>query len=150
MSSIKLLDYDLITTEDVEEIHRRENEEDYKKLAQETAQLVDITKSISELIDDGGQQLDEIDETVTNTSDVMDDININLEEAHKNKINSLLIKGTAIGVGVGFAVGGIAGGIVGSYLGSIGVGFLVGSIPLGGLGGGATYGIIKNKAKSSE
>lgn len=149
MSNVKLLDYDVRSDDDIESIIRKENEDDYRNLAHQAEQIEDITHYINSIINDGGEKLDEIETAITETNNVIDDVNVNLEQVHKTRINGLLLKGTAIGVGVGFALGGIAGGIVGSYLGSISVGFLVGSIPLGSLGGGATYGIIKSKAKSS-
>jgi Mg/Co/Ni transporter MgtE len=148
MSTEKLLDYDIKISDDIENIIRQENEEDYKNLARQTEQIEDITHFLNNIINEGGAQLAEVDTTIIETNEVIDDININLEQAHKSRINGLLLKGTAIGVGVGFALGGLAGSIVGSYLGSISVGFLAGSIPLGSLSGGATYGIIKNKVNS--
>jgi hypothetical protein len=149
MSEEKLTCYDL-TSENVEEIQRRENEEDYRKLAIQSQQIEDITKSLNELINDGAKHLDEIDDTVIDSYTAIDDINIDLEQAKKTKIKGMLLKGTVISTCIGFAVGGIAGGVIGSYLGSVGIGFLLGSIPVGGLSGGTTYGIIKKKADNAD
>jgi hypothetical protein len=146
MTEEKLLCYDLIESENVEDILRRENEEDCKNLAIRSQQIGDIAKSINELIGDSDKELEIVNTTVSEAADTVEDINVDLEHARENKMKGVLLKGTLIGTGIGFAVGGIAGGVIGSYLGSIGIGFLLGSIPVGGLSGGTAYGIIKNKS----
>ncbi|MDC0366813.1 hypothetical protein OAM67_00130 [bacterium] len=137
----------LIQELDVEELQKREDEQDAKELAQKTAQLHEIMLDITPLIEEQGEQLVHVDETVETAEQHTTDAVQEIEKGRQHFFASRVWKATGIavvcGLAVGFPVGaGIAAAAGGTaVLGSGIAGSLLGS----GIAGGSAYGITKSK-----
>ena len=135
----------LIYESNIEEQQKKENNEDVKRLAQDTVEIRAIMKDLNELIEDEGEQIVYAKLITDDTEETLEEANIQLRKARESQKKSVILKGTLISAGIGACIGGPIGGILGSSVHLTIMGAILGGVSIAGFTGTLTNFILKNK-----
>jgi hypothetical protein len=145
------LDFDLdtfIIEDNVDELLKKENEEDLKKILRDTAQINEIQDDMRDILGLQKEALENTDDVIEDSVTTAEQATLTIGEAKKSFFSSILLRNTFIAGLVGMVIGGPLGGLLavstgGSIIGSAIGGGVIGS----GVIGGTTYGVTKDKVK---
>jgi len=136
---------ELIYESTIEEQQKKENNEDAKRLAQDTEKINEIMKDLNELIENEGEQIAYAKLITDDTEETLEETNIQLHKARESQKKSVVLKGTLISAGVGACIGGPIGGVLGSSIHLTVLCALVGGVSIGGFTGSLANFILRNK-----
>ena len=129
----------------IEEQQKKENNEDVKRLAYDTAKIKEIMKDLNGLIEDDGEQIVYAKILTDDAQETLKETNIQLHKARESQKKALILKGTLISAGVGACIGGPIGGVLGSSIHLTVLCALVGGVSIGGFTGSLANFILRNK-----
>lgn len=121
-----------------------------KKLAKDTEDLKLIMVDLNNIIKDSNIPINEIDNNVEASKEVLKETTIELTKAKKYQGNTSILKIAGICTLAGVCLGGPLGAIGGSYLGLAIGGGIFGTLAGGSIAGGTAYGVTKKKQKNQE
>ena len=129
----------------IEEQQQKENYEDVKRLAYDTAKIKEIMKDLNDLIEDDGEQIVYAERLTDDAQEILEEANTHIHKARESQKKAVILKGTLISAGIGACIGGPIGGILGSSVHLTIMGALLGGLSIGGFTGSLTHFILKNK-----
>ena len=138
---------------DIIDINQRmedENRNDAEKIARYSAIIHEIMRDMSQLINDGGEQLIVAREFVEGADINVEDAVEQLTHARKSQASSVILKGTIGGIIIGLLIGGPGGAVTGYAIGhAVLGGAIIGGLSLGSIFGGVSNAIYRNKARNN-
>lgn len=129
----------------IKEQQQKENNEDVKRLAYDTAKIKEIMKDLNGLLEDDGEQIVYAKMLSDDTEVILEEANTKINKARESQKKAVILKGTLLSAGIGACIGGPIGGILGSSVHLTIMGVLLGGISIGGFTGSLTHFILKHK-----
>ena len=140
----------IIDDTDIDQLIEDENRNDVEKIARDSAIIREIMGDMSQLIDDGGEQIIIAKEFVEGADVNVEDAVEQLIHARKSQANSVILKGTIGGIVIGFLIGGPGGAAAGYIIGNVVLGgIIIGGLSLGSVFGAVGNAIYRNKANTN-
>jgi hypothetical protein len=145
MEDMDYLISEIVYDKKIQEELEKENNEDAKRIANDSEKIKEIMKDLNELIEDGGEQIVYAKLITDDTEETLEEANIQLRKARESQKKSVILKGTLISAGIGACIGGPIGGILGSSVHLTIMGAILGGVSIAGFTGTLTNFILKNK-----
>lgn len=145
MEDMDYLISEIVYDKKIQEELEKENNEDAKRIANDSEKIKEIMKDLNELIEDGGEQIVYAKLITDDTEETLEEANIQLHKARESQKKSVILKGTLISAGIGACIGGPIGGILGSSVHLTIMGAILGGVSIAGFTGTLTNFILKNK-----